>query len=148
MTPPKQQRVEMSRILHLLAKLPLLCRIFQSLGSLLLWSLLPTQRRFCREGLALLLLLLLSDCVFSLHLRMLVPGAASQLPHGGGGFIFPLICLHSLPALSHVISGARLCLVAKAPQAQNPRFVLKYVYFTVFKGAVTNVLSTLPCTQF
>lgn len=136
MTPSKQQRVEMSRILHLLAKLPLLCRIFQSLGSLLLWSLLPTQRRLCRQGLALLMLLLLSDHFFSLHLRVLVPGAVSQLPRGGGGFISLLIWLRSLPAVLYVISGARLCLVAKTPQAQSPSFVLKYIYFTVLKGTL------------
>lgn len=146
MTPSKQQRVEMSRILHLLAKLPLLCRIFQSLGSLL-WSLLPTQRRFCRQGLPLLMLLLLSDGFFSLHLWVRLPGAGSQLPHRGGGFIFLVIWLRSLPAVSRVISGARLCLVAKTPQAQSPSFVLKYIYFPVLKGPMINMLSNLPRTR-
>lgn len=132
MTPSEQQRVEMSRILHLLAKLPLLCRIFQALRSLLLWSLLPTQRRFCREGLALLLLLLLSDRFFSLHLCMLVPGAVPQLPRGGEGFIFLLIWLRSLPALSHVISGARLCLWQR-PHKHRTLAHLKVSIFHCFK---------------
>lgn len=77
--------------------------------------LLPTQRRFCREELAPSVLLLLSDHFFSLHLRMLIPAAVSHLPSGRRGFIFLIVWLSSIPALSYVIDGARLYVVAKIP---------------------------------
>ena len=73
------------------------------------------SEKFCGEDLAVFRLLPLSG-----HFFLCTSTCWHQLwfhvcLRRGGGFIFLIVWLRSIPALSYVIHGASLCLLAKIP---------------------------------
>lgn len=95
---------------------PPLAGSVQPFGSLLCQSLSASHsEKFYGEDLAVFRLLLLSA-----HFFLCISACWHQLCfhvclRRGGGFIFLIVWLRSIPALSYVIHGASICLLAKIP---------------------------------